>query len=247
MLLVFVAPLFLYASPAFSADRVEEPRHNDRHPFQISIKIKEPVHNEAGTGFADLILKEAFRRIGREVNLFYLPAARGIRNVKTGIDDGFFPGIIELEEKHPDLIRISESVGGAKIVLVHHNAAGPFEITEWHDLKPYRIGRILGWNSIMTIVPEGTEVIAVENFAQLVSMLRKGRLDIAFVGHWMFRLFTEKHAIDDIAYLEHPVKHVKGYLYVNKKHAELNAPLSQALKELKKEGFLSRAIQQSLK
>jgi hypothetical protein len=60
-----------------------------------------PRSTPDGRGFEDLILKEAFRRVGLAVRTAPLPSERALINVNQGIDDGLYVKIAGVEAGYP--------------------------------------------------------------------------------------------------------------------------------------------------
>ena len=60
--------------------------------------------------FVCLIAKEAFRRIGVEIELPYLPTERSISAANDGLHDGELNRIAGMEKIYPNLIRVDESM-----------------------------------------------------------------------------------------------------------------------------------------
>jgi hypothetical protein len=76
-----------------------------------------PFSKPDETGIIDLVLKEAFRRVGIEISIIAVPAERALRNAGEGIEDGTFSRIagrkmfLYLNRKHAGLVApISESL-----------------------------------------------------------------------------------------------------------------------------------------
>jgi polar amino acid transport system substrate-binding protein len=67
-----------------------------------------PLSSPEGSGFEDKILKEAFRRIGKEIKIIHLPSERALINANEGTDDGNFARVAGLEKTYPNLIRVPE-------------------------------------------------------------------------------------------------------------------------------------------
>ena len=51
----------------------------------LSTFVGSPYSNQQKTGFYDLILQEAFSRIGRKIDIEHLPAERSITNANLGL------------------------------------------------------------------------------------------------------------------------------------------------------------------
>jgi hypothetical protein len=69
----------------------------------IGTSYKVLLSNPAQNGMLDLIAKEAFSRIGVEIELPYLPTERSISAANDGLHDGELNRIAGMEKIYPNL------------------------------------------------------------------------------------------------------------------------------------------------
>jgi polar amino acid transport system substrate-binding protein len=112
-------------------------------PLVLTTSVGPPVSNESNTGFYDLLLQEAFRRIGRQIDIEHLPAERALINANSGITDGEFPRISGLEGLYTNLVRLPEKITNYEFVAFskHHRE----KMVSWDVLQPYDVAIVRGW------------------------------------------------------------------------------------------------------
>ncbi len=99
LMLIPVVLLLLFATQSTAApDLVLNTGHNP------------PLANDQHTGFHDRVAREAYKRLGMEIEIYRLPSARSGRNADMGIDDGNGPRIEGYQKYFPNLVMIPEKV-----------------------------------------------------------------------------------------------------------------------------------------
>lgn len=109
----------------------------------LTTSVDPPESNESDTGFYDLILQEAFRRIDRQIDIDHLPVERAFINADSGLTDGEFPRISGLERLYSNLVRVPEKITNYEFVAFskHHGIKMP----SWDTLQPYDVDIARGW------------------------------------------------------------------------------------------------------
>ncbi len=210
----------------------------------IGTSYKVLLSNPAQNGMLDLIAKEAFRRIGVEVELPYLPAERSISAANDGLHDGELNRISGMEKVYPNLIRIDESmmdfefVGLTKNISTHGG--------NWEDLRPYQIGLIKGWKILETNVGNFPKITYYHNANDLFHGLELDRVDIILYGKLIGYAVMKGLDIDNFKILTPAFATKKMYMYLHKKHLSKISKLAIALKQIKQDGTYKKIKSQSL-
>lgn len=89
--------------------------------LNISSGIREPLSNTQHTGFNDQIAREAFRRIGIEINIILLPAKRDLRGLNNGVIDGYLVRIADIQENLPNIYTVPEKIIDFEFVPISKN------------------------------------------------------------------------------------------------------------------------------
>ncbi len=203
-------------------------------PLVITTSVDPPESNESDTGFYDLILQEAFRRIDRQIDIDHLPAERSLINADSGLTDGEFPRISGLERLYPNLVRVPEKITNYEFVAFskHHG----IKMTTWDTLQPYDVAIVRGWKILEKNIVNTRSLVRAKNQKLLFNLLVNDRADIIVYSRVAGTAFIRSQGLEGIVALEPPLAIRGMYLYLNKKHEQLVKPLAQALKEMKADG-----------
>lgn len=203
-----------------------------------------PRSNLDGRGFEDLIVKEAFRRIGKEVRISFLPSERALLNVQDGIDDGTFSRIKGLEETYPNMLLVPYRVSNfAFTVFAKENVK---RIERWEDLAPYNVGFVNGWKYPEKYVLKARSIHKVRHDDTLFELLRDDKLDVAIHESIGGALLLKRKGITGIAAQLPPLGDPDMYMYMNRRHAGLVPLLTEALKQMDQDGVRQAIIDRVL-
>jgi polar amino acid transport system substrate-binding protein len=203
-------------------------------PLVITTSVGPPVSNETDTGFYDLILQEAFSRIGRQIDIIHLPAERALINADSGITAGEFPRISGLEKKYPNLVMVPEKITNYEFVAFskHHG----IKMTSWDALQPYDVAIVRGWKILENNIVNTRSLVRARNQELLFNLLKNDRTEIVVYSRLEGYALIRSLGLEGVVVLEPPLAVREMYLYLNKKHEELIKPLAQSLKEMKADG-----------
>lgn len=192
-----------------------------------------PRSTPEGTGFLDHLVKEAFRRTGRQALITHQPSERALANVNSGQDDGNFARVAGLEGRYPNLIRVPEAL----TVLTFSAFARPPgpRIRDWADLEPYDVGHVIGWKILEDRIPQAKSLTRVKDGDTLFDLLGKGRLDVAVYDLLQGREIIRRGNLTVVP-LDPPLARREMFLYLNRRHEALVPILAQALRDMKQDG-----------
>lgn len=199
-----------------------------------------PRSTPDGKGFEDLIVKEAFRRISNEIKIIHSPSERCLVNANNGIDDGNFARIAGLEAMYPNLVMVPEPIASFEFAVFSKKKN--IRVNGWNSLKPYKTGIITGWKILETNLGPLPLLYRATDQQSLFDMLEQDRIDVAVFelaeGKEIVRQ-REKTAIRPIKQL---LDKRDMFIYMNKRHSALIIPLSNALKDMKRDGTFQRIL-----
>ena len=202
----------------------------------------------------ELILKEAFKRVGYDVELKAYPSARSIVFSNQGVLDGEAQRIYEMNEvfdyKLPNLIRVPEPHQALTLSAFVYDRddiildpENPYEtIGKYNTL--FKIGIVTTEMSIKKHAL--TKIHRVPAYDQMFKMLAAGRADILIGfpeqldGNGLLTRGIFKNMKFKV--LHPPVNTIPLYLYLHKKHKELVQPLAVALKAMKADGSFDKIV-----
>ncbi|WP_419904502.1 substrate-binding periplasmic protein [Kiloniella sp.] len=226
LLMIFLLS-FTVVSSAFSDD-----------PVVITSGDSEPFIKPDGTGIIDQVMREAFRRIGREFILKWEPQKRARKSANAGKADGTYGGVREILESYPDLIVVPSPYYRTTYVAVskHPN----IEINGWSSLKPYTVGYPMGWKIFKNKENHFGHAFPVSEIPSLLKMADQGRIDIILIERTVFRSHAEREGIDQLHILAPPIDTKELYLFLHKKNLHMQSQLAAALDEMSEDGTLKQ-------
>lgn len=238
------ATVILGIAVAMAAGSAWAMHDEDHAAYILNTSTGAPYAKPDRTGFLDLLVAEAFKRIGKsgEVAL-YAASKRALLNADANIDQGVAMRVKNLEQKYPNLVRIPEPVIDNDFVA--YSRGLDFATTDWSTLKPYAITHIHGWVIFERNVPQGAAVTTVREPGQMFDLLLKNRADVALYERWQGLQRARDQGLD-LHVHEPPLASVKMYMYVHKVHADLVEPLDGALKAMKADGTYQAIFDRSL-
>lgn len=197
-----------------------------------------PYANEAGDGFLDIVIGEAFRRAGFSFKIVRLSGERGLKNANDGLEDGELARIGGMEKMYPNLVPVPGKVVDYHFVAFTRNA--DIKNASWETLAPLSVGILRGWKIYERSLKPETRITVVDTPEQLLSILDKGRIDVALYERSLGLALIEKMGIKKLHVVEPALTELEMFIYLHKKHAEKVPRIAAALQDLKNEGFYQR-------
>ena len=207
------------------------------------------ITNDEQTGFADLVVGEAFKRIGYQLETIHLPAERALINANRGIDDGDLIRIAGLQKKYPNLVQVPEAVMVIDMVLFSKNFP-TFQVNGWESVASHSLAIISGWKIMeknFARLGGKVKIIKTDTAEQSFTLLAKDRVDFMAYSNWSGLGYLKAHNITDITLLKPPLASPKFYVYLHKKHNKIVPQLAEALRQIKADGSFERIFNKRLK
>ncbi len=191
------------------------------------------------------VLREAYKRIGYDVQITMLPAKRSLISANQGKTDGDIARIEGTDEVYPDLIMVPTPVVDFQGFAFTKSVTK--EIREWSDLKGLRVGVVRGIR-YSTIGTEGLNPFFANDYNQLFRLLVGDRIDVAIAGQSQGQLEIQKNFKNrGIRKIGHPLYKKPLYHFVHKKNKDLVVRLNDNLSDMAEKGeidtILERAFQ----
>ena len=197
-----------------------------------------PYATEAGDGFLDIIIGEAFRRAGLKLKIVRLSGERGLKNANDGLEDGELARIAGMEKTYPNLIPVPGKVVDYHFVAFTRNTN--LDNANWDTLAGLSVGHLRGWKIYERSIKPGTQVTVVDTPEQLFSILDKNRIDVALYERSLGLALVKKMGISDLQISKPAFFELEMFIYLNKKHADKVPKIARALQDLKAEGFYTQ-------
>ncbi len=184
------------------------------------------------------VLQEAYKKLGIQVEILRVPSKRSLAMSSTGQSDGEVHRIKNLSTKFPDLIQISIPINHLDLVVYSRNPSTPIKKPE--DLRPYMVGFYRG-AKIFEKMTNGFENIKMTTHPdQALKMLAQNRLDLVLGDSVSAPAIVKKNNIKGVYMLSPPIKQIRLYHYINKRHAPLVPKITSILKEMEKSGRIEK-------
>jgi polar amino acid transport system substrate-binding protein len=193
------------------------------------IHISTLVGNDPASKIAELVMTEAYRRVGRQLVVHPLPGERTLMMANEGRMDGELYRKVGMEREYPNLMIVPVPLLTYEIVVFTRGTE--FVVNGWESLRPFTIGYVRG----IKIVKENTAGMKTEAVPAMEMAFRKltmGRTDIV-VGNRLAGLAAAAALhIDDVQVLSPALASFPVYHYVHKSHAALVPGLVSALQAM---------------
>jgi len=212
--------------------------------IHLNITGRPPLNTDNQTGFMDAVATEAFRRIGITLETSLFPAERGLKNSNKGFVDGEMARVKGIDKVYTNLIRVPEKLMDWEFVVFSRKTidlrAG------WSALSGKSVSHINGWKILEKNIPNDAEITKTSNINELFVLLEKKRTDYVIYEKWAGHYMLQKMMMDNV-YQHKPALAVKEiFIYLHKKHKSVIPPLSQALKNMKKDGSYQHLVKKHL-
>jgi polar amino acid transport system substrate-binding protein len=214
----------------------------------LSTGMREPWTTADHTGFTDLVVIEVFRRLGikAEVSVI-LAAARGIRLVDEGIDDGLTARVAGLEKDYPNLVRVPEKIFDNDFVAASLAGNGQdWPIKDFASVAPYSVAYIIGWQVFDNNLGTVRELTQAKDSDQLLTLLGNGRAEVVLHERWQVLWHAKQKGIA-LRVFEPPLARVPMYMYLHLKHADLVPRVAAELVAMKADGTYQALAEQAFR
>jgi len=192
-------------------------------------------------GFQDKIVLEAFRRIGTPVAIVHRPSERALQNADDGLDDGNFARVAGLEARYPNLVMVPEKISDFYFTVFTKDPS--LTAVRFEDLKAKKVGIVIGWKILEANLAGVKTLTKLKNEQSLFDFLAHDRCDAVVYDLLQGREVIRKKDLAGVRAVTPPLATLPMYLYLNKRHAALVAPLAGALASMRLDGTSERLTQ----
>lgn len=201
------------------------------------------LEQDPATVIAELVVAEAYRRLGMGLEVHRVPGERSLVSANDGLMDGELYRKVGIERDYPNLIIVPVPLQMYEIVIFTRDTT--FIVNGWESLRPFTIGFVRGIK-IVEAATAGMRTEPVPTMQQALQKMTMGRTDVV-VGNRASGLAAAKALkMDDIRVLLPPLASFPVYHYVHRKHEALVPRLTSALQQMHKEKVMERIQRQVL-
>jgi polar amino acid transport system substrate-binding protein len=211
--------------------------------FTVSTSYQNLLSNSRGNGILDQLFREAFGRLGIEVEMVFTRTDFSIVDVNAGILDAEANRIAGLDEQFTNLRRVSEPNMTMEFVAFSRR---PLEIDGWESIRDLDIGIVAGWKILEDHTRDFPHVVTVPTEAQLFEMLSKDRIDVALYAKLTGYAAIHQMGFTGISHLEPPLAVRPMYLYVHESKEELVDDIARAIRAVKEDGTYEAIFEEVL-
>lgn len=182
------------------------------------------------------LLKEAYSRLGIEIEILELPGERALSYSNTGKTDGETFRISGIESDYPNLIKIEVPVQIDQM-YVYVTKGKEFTVNGWESIpKNY----VLGYKTGLKYIDYAVERYQIKHYSirsleQIFKMLYSGRIDLIVAGEEQGKRYLSSYEYRDIRLLKPSIQENYLYHYLNKRHIDLVPKITEELERIVKE------------
>lgn len=190
---------------------------------------------------AELIIIEAFQKIGITCKVEYLPGERALSITNSGEADVEILRVKGIDSKYPNLMWIPVStVSADQMAWSKKN----IDVSNgWESLRPYRLGVVRG-HKIAENNTQGMNRQVVSTWQQAFELVNIDRVEIGIVGRATGVLIVRDLGLKDVRCLEPPLEITPLYPYLHKKHADLHPKITATLEDMSGKGRFKEILDQ---
>jgi polar amino acid transport system substrate-binding protein len=193
-----------------------------------------PLSTPVGTGFHDQVVREAFKRIGLQMEVVHLPAERALLNADQGIEDGVYVRVEGLDQVYKNLRIVPEKITEYEFVAFGKNPQ--IQLNGWDSLENYYVGIITGWKILEHNVIHFKELTKIKNAELLFKALCDDKVDLVVYNKLDGYGTIKELGLKGVYALEKPLATKAMFLYLHKDREGIIPQLTDALKSMKSDG-----------
>jgi polar amino acid transport system substrate-binding protein len=193
-------------------------------------------------GFLEQVAREAFRRLGRKIEVDTLPGDRPLLSANAGLIDGDLFRTPGFEKEYPNLVRVPEVMG--QMEFMAYTMRPGLVVRDWKDLEPLTVGFATGWKIYERRV-KAREITRVSTIEELFPLLARKRADVVLADRWQ-GMWAAKSGGYRLRPLEPPLATHDMFMYVHKRHAALVPRIAATLAAMKADGSYRRIHEATL-
>lgn len=186
------------------------------------------------------MLREAFDRLGMEVEFVSLPLSRSLLDLSQGDVDGVAAHFMAEVEEFDNLVVAPQPMARINYSVFSNAGSGP--VHSWDDLQGKTVGIVRGdLPPLVEALKRGIRVYELNNGGTGFRMVQAGRLDAIIYEKQYGTLHIRERCLDDITASS---LNLAGYTYfvLSEKHSPLAIPLARAFQAMLRDGSYKRLM-----
>ncbi|MBV8502922.1 MAG: hypothetical protein JO006_14550 [Paucibacter sp.] len=181
------------------------------------------------------LLRQAYDRLGMQVEEVDVPVERGLRMSNEGSLDGEVARVEGLEQHYPNLIRVPVAVLATSVEAISVDPS--IRISGWEDLRRYSLCIPHGIKAI-ELPTAGMKTYAVNTAQNIIKMLQAKHCQVGVIAGptWVDFESLDWTGIRSAGRLGA----VPLYHYLNKRHADLVPRVAAVLEQMRADGIIGK-------
>ncbi|MCG8569205.1 MAG: transporter substrate-binding domain-containing protein [Spirochaetes bacterium] len=195
------------------------------------------IRGQVLSDISKAVLKEAYLRIGYEVEFIHYPPKRSLIEVNQGRVDGEVHRIQGMDEDFFNLIMIKHPINYVEITFFYTDKS--LNLNDWNDLKELRIGIKRG----IFIVEKNTRSFnreIVDDDKQLFLLLQNHRIDVIAMDKLNGLENIAQLNLEDVLLADPSDNKVYLYHYLHNQHKYLIPLITESIGVLTQKGFIEQ-------
>jgi len=191
--------------------------------------IKDAVNSDISL----IVLKQAYGKLGIDVEYVPLPGERALQTANSGEVDGEVFRITNVQRKYNNLIPVPTPINILEGVAFSKRS--DLKVSDWHSLRHLKIGIQVG----IKFAERGTrgmKPVMVDTNEQLFKMLDAGRVDVAIVALTNGLKTLSLLKLKSIHAISPSIQQYPLYHYIHNKNVSLVPRLNAVLIDMKNSG-----------
>ncbi len=185
---------------------------------------------------SEAILKEAYGKIGIEIQVLRYPDLKGLKKSNAGSWDGELQRMKGLTQKYSRLIRVPVMINNVELVVYARDPN--IVIKKPADLAPYHVGYYKGALIFDKLTQGFARTSGFSTQKETLKMLAAGKVDVVIGDTLTAPWRIKHHKIKGLHPLSPPLMNLQLYHFLNKRHKALIPKITKVLKSMKKRGRL---------
>lgn len=187
---------------------------------------------------SELVLIEAYDKIGYEIEVRRLPNARALFSSNCGDVDGEVSRVKGINRDFDNLIQIPVAINFLEGYAFSKKPS--LEITNWESLRDYKLVCVKGVKFVeANLKKRNIDCYEVTFFTQAVKLLQVERFDTAVFPRINGISAIRDAKVQDIQPVGRPLIKAKLYHYLHKKHAKVATTIQAVFEEMEQCGRIA--------
>ena len=185
------------------------------------------------------VLREAYRRLGYDIEILTYPGRRAVDMANRGQVDGELARLDVIKTLYPDLRQVPVPVHQLSLMAFTRDTR--FQVEGWQSLQPYTVITLSGYKyTELKLDQWRVPHTLASRFDLVLSAVASGKVEVGLLNRYDGLQVMQRLALKELTLLPQPVEQFPTYHYLHKKHRALVPRVAAQLAKLHQEGFIAR-------